>query len=69
MRVLLLDTENAPNYGSFWGIHDQRLRYGDIEQEWFFISAQWKMLGDSTVKTISVLDDVKTFIKTIPMTE
>ena len=63
MRILLLDTENAPNYGSFWGIHEQHIRYGDIEQEWFFISAQWKFLGEKTVQTVSVLDDVKTFIR------
>jgi len=63
MRVLFLDTENAPNYGTFYGIHDQKIRYSDIISEWFFICAQWAWMDDKKVSHISVLDDVKMFIK------
>lgn len=63
MIITLLDTENAPNYAATWGIHEQRVRYTDIIQEWFFLSAQWKILGDKSVSSISVLDDPKRFIK------
>lgn len=63
MRILLLDTENAPNYAVTWGIHEQRLRYADIEQEWFFLSAQWQFMDENKVSYVSILNDVKRFIK------
>lgn len=63
MRILLLDSENAPNFAATWGIHEQSLRYADIEQEWFFISLQWQFLEDKKVSHISVINDVKRFIK------
>lgn len=63
MRILALDTENAPNLACTWGIHDQRISYDDIFQEWFFISAQWQFIGDKKVSHISVLDDPKRYKK------
>lgn len=62
MRVLLLDTENAPNYGCFWGIHDQTVRYTDIEQEWFFLCAQWQFLDEKKVHHVSILDNPRQFV-------
>lgn len=63
MRTLFLDTENAPNIAATWGIHEQHLRYADIIQEWFFLSAQWKFLGDKKTSHISLLDGGKRYIK------
>lgn len=62
-RILVLDTENAPNLAAVWGIHEQRVRYDDIAQEWFFICGQWRWLGAKKVNTVSVLDDMKRFSK------
>ncbi len=62
-QVLFLDTENAPNIGVFWGIHDQRISYKDIIHEWWLISGQWSWGDSKQVNTVSVLDDGKRFKK------
>jgi len=62
MKILFLDTENAPCYGCFWGIHDQNIKYADVEQDWFLLSAQWSWNDEKKVHTISVLDDPKQFV-------
>lgn len=63
MIIGLLDTENAPNIAATWGIHDQVVRYTDIIQEWFFLSAQFKKLGDKRTQSICILQDKKRFRK------
>jgi hypothetical protein len=52
-----------PNLSVTWGIHDQKIRYSDIDQHWSFICSQWKYLGDKKLHHVSVLDDVKRFIE------
>ena len=62
-RYCFLDTENVGNLAMTWGIHDQRVSYGDIVQEWFMISGQWSFNDQKKVHTVSLLDDPKRFKK------
>ncbi len=63
MNVLFLDSENAPNVGIFWGIHDQRISYQDIIHGWFMLSCQWSWNDSKQINTVSILDDKKRFKK------
>ena len=60
-NILFLDTENVGNLAMTWGIHDQRISYGDIVHEWFMVSGQWSWGDQKKVHTVSLLDDPKLF--------
>lgn len=62
-EILFLDTENAPNIATVWGIHDQRISYNDVIHEWFLLSGQWSWNDSKKINTVSILDDKKRFKK------
>lgn len=62
-QILYMDTENAPNIATVWGIHDQKISYKDIIHEWFLISGQWSWNDSKKINTVSLLDDPKRFKK------
>lgn len=62
-QILFLDTENAPNIAAVWGIHEQRINYGDIVREWFFLSGQWSWNDSKQINTTCILDDKRRFKK------
>lgn len=62
-KILFLDTENAPNIATVWGIHEQRISYKDILHEWWLISGQWSWNNSKQINSVSVLDDKKRFKK------
>lgn len=56
-KVLYIDIEVAPNIAAAWGIHEQRISYNDIIQEWFILSVQWSWDNSKKVNKLSVLDN------------
>lgn len=53
-KIVLLDTENAPNLGYVWGKWEQDVI--DFESNWYFLSFAYKELGDKR-PTVCALPD------------
>lgn len=53
-RILLFDTENAPNLGYVWGKWEQNVI--DFRQNWYFLSFAYRWLGEKKT-TVCALPD------------
>lgn len=62
-QILFMDTENAPNIVTAWGIYEQNIRYNDLIKEWFFLSIQWAWNDSRQINSFSLLDDRRRFKK------
>jgi transposase-like protein len=48
-KVLLYDTENAPNIGSVWRVWQQNIQPVQLLSDWYMLSWSAKWLNDSTI--------------------
>lgn len=46
-KVLVFDTENAPNLASVWGVWNQNLQPANLISDWYMLSWSAKWMGDS----------------------
>lgn len=51
-RILFWDIETTPVLGWVWGLYDQNLQYGDVEQDWHVICAAWQWLGEDEIQSV-----------------
>ena len=63
-RIVIWDVENSHTVAAVFQLaHNDYISHENILQERFLISASWKILGESKVKSVSVLDNPKLFKK------
>lgn len=55
-KILLLDIETAPNIGYFWGLFDQTIPHGNIEEASYVLCWSAKWLGSEKIMTMSCQD-------------
>lgn len=63
-RIVIWDVENSHTVAAVFQLaHNDYISHENVLQERFLISASWKVLGERTVHSVSVLDDPKRFAR------
>lgn len=62
-KIIGFDIENSHTISRHFNFYDTSINYDDIVQHSFIICACWKVLGESKIHSVSVLDDAKRFKK------
>lgn len=62
-RIGLWDIETSYLLMAAFSRYDLKVAYSQVFQEWFIISATFKILGEKTIHRTSLLDDMKRFKK------
>ena len=60
-RIVLWDLETSHNLVATFSLREEYINHNAIVQERYIICGCWKVLGEKTVHSVSVLDDAKRY--------
>lgn len=62
-KILILDVENSPNLAYVWGLWEQTINEGMVENSWFMLSWAAKFLGEKKIYSDALINHPREYKK------